>query len=293
MEASWRAELFAWEAEQIIAGLAPGTIGLRLHWMRHLSRHCSALVRADPARGRIWIWEVTRPDLVSWLARPDWKPETRRSAKSSARSVYRWAAATGRVPEDPTETLPRTRVPPPTPRPAPDEAIRQGMREADDRVELMIRLAAEAGLRRREIAGVHTRHLHGRRLHVTTQTGKGSRARWVEIPADLAMAISTRPPGWLFPNFRTGQPLTPGHVGRLISAGLPGPWTAHPCRHAAASAWADEGLDLDEIAEQLGHASIVTTRGYVLRRRPRVRAAVDAAARRLTDPFDTGLAAGS
>jgi integrase len=288
MEASWRAELFAWEAEQLAGGLASSTIALRLHWMRQLQRHCS---QSGPGGGQLWIWAVTRPVLVSWLATPRWGSEARRSARSTARSVYSWASVEGLIVEDPSLRLPKVKIPPPCPRPAPDDVIRRGLLAADTRVSLMLLLGAVGGLRRAEISRVHTSHLHGMRLRV--HLGKGGRSRYVPLTPALAMLISSRPPGWLFPNRVTGAPLTPGHVGRLMSAALPGPWTPHSLRHAAASALADQGLDYDEIGAFLGHALVTTTQRYVLRRKPRLEAAVVAAARRLEHPAGDSLAAGS
>lgn len=262
----WRAHITSWHAEQRVAGLSRGTIRTRAHYVRALAR-----THADPLT-------VTRADLVTWLAGPDWRPETLRSARAALQLFFAHLAATGARGDNPAGALPRVRIPAPYGRPAPDEVILQALAGADERTELMIRLAAEGGLRRAEVAMVRTDHLDGRTLEVT---GKGSKTRHVPLPPDLARRIRTSPTGWLFPNPATGQPMTPGHVGRLVSGALPGRWTTHNLRHAAASAWAEAGLDLDEIAELLGHASIRTTAGYVKRRRPRLAAAVELAARRL------------
>src|SRR5690606_22561104 len=71
---------------------------------------------------------------------------------------------------------------------------------APPRETLMLRLAAEMGLRRGEVAQVHTDDvlddLIGWSLVVH---GKGGRDRVVPMPGTLARAIQDRPRGYLFP----------------------------------------------------------------------------------------------
>ena len=121
-------------------------------------------------------------------------------------------------------SLPRVRVPSKPPRPAVnDDAWEAALAKADRRTELMLRLGAEAGLRRAEIAQVHSSHLsHSDAGNLLLVHGKGGATRLVP---DL------RPPGLPDPssavqatcsaNGLDGH-LTPGHVGKLIARALPG-----------------------------------------------------------------------
>ena len=99
--------------------------------------------------------EVTGVQLVRWASDHDWARETRRSIYNSIRAFFRWAVAEGWTATDPTGSLPPVKSAPPRPRPAPDAAYRDALLRADERTALILRMAAEAGLRRAEIAGVH------------------------------------------------------------------------------------------------------------------------------------------
>jgi len=268
MEPTWNNAVTGWAIEQRAAGMAPGSISL---WRRYLRR----LSRAHP-RGP---WTVTRTDLIEWLSRPGWSPATRRSARAAVASFYRWGVDAGKISmaDSPATRLPKVRTPRGRPRPTPDEVIRVAVSRATVRVMLMLRLGAECGLRRCEICRVHTRDLVGLRLWVH---GKGGNVRVVPVPASLAALIRSRPPGWLFPS-GNGH-LSAPYVGKLISRALPERWTAHTLRHAAATAWADAGLDIDEIAELLGHSSAEISRVYKLISMRKLADGVDRAARRLT-----------
>src|SRR5690606_15402899 len=112
------------------------------------------------------------------------------SFRSTMREFYRWALLEELTDRDPAQLLPRTRVPMGGPRPASDEALEAAMERADERVLLMLRLAAQAGLRCREIARVRVEDvfsdLTGWSLRVD---GKGGRERLVPLPDDLARDI--------------------------------------------------------------------------------------------------------
>jgi integrase len=270
MEPTWTTAVTGWAIEQRAAGMAHSTIHL---WRRYLRR----LSRTAPTGP----WTVTREHLITWLAEPSWSPTTRRSARTAIRSFYRWAVETGKVDasSSPAARLPKVRTHRGIPRPAPDDIIRDSIARASTRVKLMLMFAAFAGLRRGEISRVHTSDLDGRILRVH---GKGGRWRIVPIPLSLAALIRAQPPGWVFPSCN-GAHLSAPYVGKLMSRALPGKWTAHTLRHAAATAWADAGLDIDELAELLGHSSAEVTRVYKQISMRKLSTGVERASRRLTD----------
>ncbi|ARG95769.1 tyrosine-type recombinase/integrase, partial [Mycobacterium kansasii] len=131
---------------------------------------------------------------------------------------------------------------------------------ADRRTELMLRLAGEAGLRRAEIAQVHTADLmDGGAL---LGHGKGGKNRVVPISTYLVALIRQAPAGWLFPN-TPDRHLTPEHVGKIISRALPDNWTAHTLRHRMASRAFRGSRNIRAVQALLGHESILTTQRYV------------------------------
>lgn len=206
--------------------------------------------------------EIESEHLADYLAAHDWKPATRRAARAALRGFFTWAHNLGHVAQNPTTALLAAPARPGKPRPATDIALQSGLRAADARVRLMVRLAAYAGLRCCEIARVHSNDVHdaliGRVLHVR---GKGGRERLVPLPDDLAAAIRLAG-GWLFPGQIDGH-LSAAHVSKLISRALPAGQTAHMLRHRFGTrAYALGGRDIRAVQELLGHASVSTTQIY-------------------------------
>lgn len=249
----WAAAIAAWLATLRAAGRPATTVGLRNYQLRRLAE---SLAPAGP-------WSVTGDELVEWIGGHGWAPGTLRSYRSALRSFYRWGHAHGFIAVDPALALPAVKPVSPNPRPAPEDAYRLALACADDRVRLMLRLAAELGLRRCEVARAHSldleRDLSGWSLRVV---GKGGRVRRLPLSDALAAAIRRCGPGYLFPGEVDGH-LSPRWVGRLVSRALPGAWAMHSLRHRFATAAYSLDRDTFTVQELLGHASPVTTRMYV------------------------------
>lgn len=205
--------------------------------------------------------EVTAEQLVNWLGKQQHlSQEARKSYRTTLRGFFVWLYEMGRVPLYIGDALPVVRVPKAPPRPASDEAWQAALANADRRTELMLRLAGEAGLRRAEIAQVHTGDLmDGGALLVH---GKGGKNRVVPISTYLVSLIRQAPAGWLFPN-TPDRHLTPEHVGKIISRALPDNWTAHTLRHRMASRAFHGSRNIRAVQALLGHESILTTERYV------------------------------
>jgi len=125
----------------------------------------------------------------------------------------------------------------------------------------MLCLGRFAGLRRAEIAGVHTDHVDAGTLRVL---GKGAKVRHVPLHPEIARPLGLLPPGWAFPSATyPGRPLTPAHVGVILRRVLPPGWTPHTLRHRAGSDWFAVERDLIAVQRLLGHTSLDTTRIYV------------------------------
>lgn len=249
----WATEIDRWSMALRAAGRSEQTIGLRTYHLRRLAAW------AGPREP----WTLTLDDLLTWTGSQQWSRETRRSYRSSLRSFWRWGVATDRVLRDVAASLPMIAPAKPNPRPAPPEAVVVALREADRRVWLMIRLANELGMRRGEVAQVHSRDvvrdLIGWSLHVH---GKGSRDRIVALPDSLARALRELPDGFAFPGAIAGH-LSARWVGKLVGQMLPVGVTMHQLRHLCATELNDDTHDLRAIQELLGHASVATTERYI------------------------------
>lgn len=267
LSAAWVAEIALWTEFAYTQGWASTTIRTRLD---HLRRDGSRL-GPDP-------WSVTPAQLVEWFIAQAWAQETRRGHRSTLRSFYGWAAQLGKVAVSPALALPRVRPAQPRPNPCPDEAYVTALARATVRTRLMIRLGSEVGLRRCEVARVHSRHLvedlDGWSLEVQ---GKGGKLRVVPLTEMMAAELLSLPAGWAFPGDDNGH-LSPRWVGTLVARALPGRWTLHSLRHRFAHRAHQVERDLVIVQELLGHASINTTRIYVPVLNDRLRPTVQAAA---------------
>jgi len=249
---AWVRAIDDFSAAQRVAGKAPSTIRLRRDQLQLLGRHTDA----GP-------WEVSTADLFDWLASRDWSQERRRSVRTTLRVFYRWAVALGSLSHNPADGLPVVKATSPNPRPTPDLVYRRAKLAADPRARLMIRLATECGMRRAEVAQVHSRDLErdlgGWSLVVH---GKGRRIRLIPLPLSIAVELNRLGEGYAFPGNDHGH-LSAERVGRIIRDLLGDGYTMHGLRHRFATmAYA---LDRDTFTLQtvLGHASPETTRRYV------------------------------
>lgn len=205
----------------------------------------------------------TTADVASWLARnPNWKPATRRAARSALTTFFKWAQRTGQRLDDPAAETMSVRVPMPPPKPVPESMLTDAIAKADGRVKLMLLLGAFAGLRRAEIATLHADNIE---LETGTLriTGKGSKTRLIPIhPVLLPVLEEVKAKGgWVFPNGR-GTPLTPTTVGRLVKPYL-GNLSTHALRHRFASQVHANSHDLRAVQDLLGHSSLATTQRYL------------------------------
>ena len=260
----WGKAIDDWCAFLRAGGRPETTIYLRRYQLRRIGH---GLRPAGP-------WDVTTDTMIRWLSGKDWRSETRRSFRSCLRSFYRWAVAAGRLDVDPTFTLPPVPVAPGVPRPAADHLIRFAIAGSDNRVRLMILLGAVCGLRRTEIARVHTDDVAGGSLRVR---GKGDRVRNVPLPPVVAQAIAPLPRGWVFPGRIDGH-VSPAHAGKLISRALEPGVTAHMLRHRFASTAYAAERDLRAVQTLLGHTKPETTAIYTAVPDGALLAAVTAAA---------------
>jgi len=230
------------------SGSAVLTVRLRRNQLERLARDVDLGSCAEDA-------------LVAWLARHGGTaPNTRKSMMSAVRGFFRWAHRTGRRLDDPAVGLRPVRVPAGVPRPVPLEAYLVAYATADEQTRVMLALGYWAGLRRAEIARVHSGDITDGWLLVH---GKGGAVRRVPIAAQLRSLVPGTRPGWMFPSTaRPGQPVGPDYVEGRLTAVLH-PYTCHQLRHGAATRWYAKTHDIRAVQLLLGHASVATTQVYV------------------------------
>lgn len=261
----WRKSINGWTDALRAAGLSAQTIKSRRYKMVHLA---TLLMPSGPE-------DVTTEQIVQAFARQQWKPETRKAYRNTISSFFRWLHKSGRRSDDPSLDVPRVKKPHAHPRPCPDRYIAAAMKMATTSERLMIRLGAECGLRRGEIARVHSDDVvadsAGRSLIVR---GKGDKQRIVPLPDDLAGIIMDAR-GYLFPG-RFGGHVEESYIGDHISRLLPDGYAAHTLRHRFATTAYAATHDLFVVAELLGHESVETTEHYVAMPDGRLREAMAA-----------------
>lgn len=243
------------------AGRPKTTIGTR---MAHMSRIARCL-GASPE-------EVTHDLLEVWFAHQrQWGQETRRGYRASTTGFFGWAHAAGHIPIDPSTKLPSVKAGLPTPKPAPDRIWKEALVAADARTTVMLYLACEAGLRRGEVAQVHTDDLReGFSGYQLLVHGKGAKDRLIPISDEIAAMILAGPGGhtpgrgdrgFLFPGADDGH-LSARWVGKLCAVAMPGVWTMHKLRHRFATQAYQRTRNLRALQQLLGHASVATTQLY-------------------------------
>lgn len=267
MTNNWAQLTTRWIAYLQGAALRPLTIDLRRSQIRRLAW---SFRDRNP-------FELSPSDLAEWLGSHGWERETIRSHRAMMRSFYGWAHVTGITDHDSSRLLPKVAAATPAPRPAREAVVALALAEADERTLLMLLLGRRLGLRRGEIAQVHTHDLTtdgtGRpslRVH-----GKGGKIRTVPLPADLDRMLRALPVGFVFAG-RHGA-LTAAHTGKLISAALTEGTTAHQLRHRFATAAYAASGDIVTVSRLLGHASVATTQRYVATDDGQMRTVMDGA----------------
>ena len=265
----WDNAVADWITWLTAAGASPATRKTRRSHVRTVARE---LALTDPT-------QVTSGQLVAYLGRPQWSVEHRRGLRASLASFFQWALQAGLIQTDPTERLPMVRAALGAPQPATDEIWRTLLETADPRTTLMARLAGEAGLRRAEVACVHSDDLiTDRDGYSLIVHGKGSKQRVIPVTITLAAAITAAHPfgGYLFPGKINGH-ISPDRVGHLVSHVMPAGWSMHKLRHRFATrGYAGTG-NLRAVQEALGHASVATTQRYTAVSSAEVRSVSEAA----------------
>lgn len=266
---AWSGAIESYLMAQRAAGWKPTSVYARKQQLEHLARR----VGPDP-------WKVTRDDLEGYVGGQEWAQNTRRSRYAAIAGFYGWGRRRGLIKRNPSKVLPEIDAAPPDPNPVPDDVYMAALSRADADEALWIDLAAEHGLRRCEIAVIHSDDLVPTLLGWDlTVHGKGGKRRVVPLVSAMASALLERGAGYAFPGAVDGH-VSPRWLGRRISVLLGGPWTIHKLRHRAATRfWSLAGGDQYAVAELMGWANLNMVPVYVRLPSDRLRSIVDGASK--------------
>lgn len=234
-----------WGAYMAFTGAAPLTVETRTRALRKVERE-----RGD-------LLTLTTRDVIAYLAAYQ-KAPTRATLLSYIKCFYAWAVDQGLLEENPTDKIPKIKVPGGEPRPAPVEDIQAMMAKAEPRTRAMALLMMYAGLRSCEVAPFRKEHLRQSadgRWWVDIPRSKGGHHQSVPIPADAAGEILAAP-GW---------DIGPQAVRNAISKAfreVGSPCTGHQLRHYFGTSALQSTQNLRKVQEMMRHASPATTARY-------------------------------
>jgi len=226
-------------------------------------------------------------DYLAFLARAGMAPRSQARRLSALRQFYKFLAAEGLRPDDPTATLDAPRLGRSLPKLLDESEVGRLIAAARalpagaerSRLVLLLELAYGAGLRVSELVELPLAAVL-RQARVLVLRGKGGKERMVPLgqPARAALAdylaerdfflVKGRPSPWLFASRGTRGHLTRQRLAQLLkslaaAAGLPpARLSPHVLRHAFATHLLDHGADLRSVQKMLGHADIATTQIY-------------------------------
>jgi integrase/recombinase XerC len=249
-----------------------------LHWAREIRGHAEntcrvrfdLLLRLHTFVG-IPLRQVQPGHLLAFerLAIAGRSTETRRAYACHLRAFFRWAVQMGVMSSDPSRMLTVPRVPRHLPRPIEEDDLALALRAARPKMRAILTLAAYAGLRCVEIAGLDWSDLRredgGAYLHV--RHGKGAKERTVEVGEAVIRALQAygiKRRGAMFLGMDGGraEAKTISRSGNRYLAAHGIPATMHQLRHRYGTKAYQLSRDLRMVQEQMGHASPQTTAGY-------------------------------
>ena len=237
-------------------GLTEATVAKRLSGLRLLEDWIAPTPLLD----------ATTSQIEAFLDARDISPRTRYHWISHLHAFYKWALLNDLCDQDPTISIDRPRLERLLPRPISEADLQLALDDADRLMRAWLSLAAYAGLRCAEIAGLQ-RHdvIDGDAL--LRVMGKGRKERMVPMGCKVRDALEdygmprrgylfTRPRGAPYPAAMVSREIAVYLESRGIDA------TAHQLRHRFGTRVYRQSHDLRLTQELLGHASPVTTAQY-------------------------------
>ncbi len=218
----------------------------------------------------------TTASIEGWLDDRALNLKSRHAYVACLAGFYRWMLETGKITEDPCEQVCRPKIPRRYPRPASSEDLTRALDAAPARMKAWLSLAAYAGLRCKEIAGLQVKDV---RLDVDppvlhlTET-KGDKDRVIPIADEILAALAAyRMPvsGPVFPAMtadgrRTKTAVKAHYVSQQISLYLRNlgiAATAHQLRHWFGTELYRRTRNPLLVRDLMGHSDLATTSLYM------------------------------
>ena len=180
--------------------------------------------------------------------------QTVRHVLMEASMLFKWAVEQGHIAQSPVYENLCPGVPKGRPRPYTPEQV-ELLLNLPDPHRWVIRLALATACRWSELCRIQASDLDGQWLTVQ-QTKTGTEKR-VLIEPGLSQEIRRRV-GLLVPYAPTSKSSFNRDVSRIVGFRF----NTRRLRHTAASLWLSGGLRMEEVSENLGHASLKTTQTY-------------------------------
>jgi integrase/recombinase XerC len=245
-------------------GIQPNSIEKREQYLRAFARWL------DP-RG---LLDASRQDVELFLDKR--RTQEGRKIQSDTRyywiahfhSFYKWAMLEELIEADPTVAIVRPKTRRTLPHPIEGDDLVMAVRGARPEMRAMLSLAAFAGLRCQEIAGLDRDDIIEAKGLIRVRYGKGAKERIVPLHPDVMEALRCLPlprTGALFVRPRRGR-YSPNWmsacIGRYLhEMGINA--SAHQCRHWFATEIYAATHDIRITQELLGHSDPATTAGYI------------------------------
>jgi integrase/recombinase XerD len=215
---------------------------------------------------------ATIDELQDWLtqrslpaAERRWCDETRRTYYNHIIGFFQDPYIKEQIGYDPSAGLIRPKPTQYLPKPVTDEELAYALARLPRPWSTYCAIAAYAGLRAGELAGLHRRNITERAILV--DHGKGGKSRTVEMSPDLWPRVRLLPSGPIA-LLGSGRVMTAEQMSarvryRLDQIGLP-EVTLHRFRHWFASTLVQAGVNLLVVSELMGHANPNSTKIYAL-----------------------------
>lgn len=243
-----------------LAGRSVRTIEQRVMAVHLLERHAGR-----PAE------ELGEPDLDAWQGSMGLlAPATRRSYISQVTCYFRWLHEQELIAADPSGVLVRPQVPEGLPHPIRESDLALALRRLPPSVRVWLALAAFAGLRAAEIAGLRREDILDDWPHRMIRVwGKGGRERMVPLSDGLWLILCEfgLPARGVVFRREDGRAESAKHVSATA-----GRWlhrlgirsSLHAGRHRFGTRLLAEGEDIRVIQVLMGHRKLTSTQVYTL-----------------------------
>jgi integrase/recombinase XerC len=244
----------AYDADMAFRNLLDGTRHVR---GRYLSKFAM----------EVGFYNATEARVILWLGRP-LSPKTRGMWLSTLNAFYVWAAKNRVFPKNehgedfnPVRDISKPRQHARHPRPMPGDEVRKAIDNATPEMKCWLLLAALAGCRCQEIAGVSREDVDEVHMRLHIVHGKGDKERWAPLHPDILAALRALPmrsEGNLWDE--TASSVSRKGNKYLHALGIKS--TMHTLRHYFGTEVYRASKDLRLTQELMGHSSPQTTAVY-------------------------------